>query len=289
MSFIPAIVRADWVYLGNNQWAYKDNYGKYCFHTWIHSGTKVYYVNKSGLMASSYNYPFGVIIDGSRYFFNKKGELQKNTWYKGSDGETTFWYYLNSKGNPCTGWKKIGSKWYYFDLDYGFMFNQELSGLMIEGKRYFFDKSGAMLSNCWAKVESSSGGYSWFYLNKNGNPCTGWKKIGGKWYYLDPDLEGRMVSNAWREDPEGSGDWYHFDKNGVMETSKWIKVIDEEDGSVIWYYQLSNGIGAVGWQKISKKWYYFDPDTAGRCVMDSSKEIGGKVYIFDKNGVCTNP
>ena len=41
------------------------------------------------------------------------------------------------------------------------------------------------------------------------------------------------------------------------------------------------------WKQSGGKWYYFDE--IGAMVCNTSMEIKGKVYNFDKNGVCLNP
>lgn len=41
------------------------------------------------------------------------------------------------------------------------------------------------------------------------------------------------------------------------------------------------------WIEADEGWYYVQDD--GTMIRNASKEIDGKVYNFDENGVCLNP
>ena len=43
----------------------------------------------------------------------------------------------------------------------------------------------------------------------------------------------------------------------------------------------------TGWHSSGGIWYYLDSN--GRMVTNVTLNIGGKDYIFDTNGKCTNP
>ena len=123
----------------------------------------------------------------------------------------------------------------------------------------------------------------WFYY-VDGEPVTGWQKINGKWYCFDED--GWMYQDEFYYDEDYDA-MYYFDKNGVMYTKGWYKDVfeDEEDGTSfkLWYYFGSNGKAAVGWKKISGKWYYFDKDFYFM-YSDGLEKINGKYYYFNKDG-----
>ena len=55
----------------------------------------------------------------------------------------------------------------------------------------------------------------------------------------------------------------------------------QEDGS--WYYYV-NGNKVSGWKKIGKHWYYFDPYNGNR-MQRGAKDIEGKRFIFDNDGI----
>ena len=137
---------------------------------------------------------------------------------------------------------------------------------------------------------------AWYYY-EGGSPVTGWKKINGVWYYFIPEFDGVMATGWMNTDQRyytediGSdrytGDWYHFTGDGAMESSKWIRETDiSEDGTSrdIWYYQLSSGKGAMGWQKINGVWYYFVPERDGAMACDEFLYVNGKYYCFNEKG-----
>jgi glucan-binding YG repeat protein len=50
---------------------------------------------------------------------------------------------------------------------------------------------------------------------------TGWKQVGGKWYYFDLKT-GAMRQSAWLSTTNGN--WYYFDSNGAMLASTTRKI-----------------------------------------------------------------
>lgn len=111
------------------------------------------------------------------------------------------WYYFDQNGTPVTGWKKSSGKWYYLDPETGAM---RIGWLNENGKDYFTNKSGVMQKG-WTKV-----GSNWYYFNKSGTMYTGWKQSGGKWYYLQ---ESGKMAKGWKQ---VSGQWYYFYSSGAM-------------------------------------------------------------------------
>ncbi len=84
-------------------------------------------------------------------------------------------------------------------------------------------------------IESKANTY---YLGKDGVKVTGWQKIKKKLYY--------------------------FDKDGIMQKSKWKKKGDDK------YYLGKNGAAVTGWKEIKKDIYYFTSD---------AKMATGDVYV----------
>ena len=89
------------------------------------------------------------------------------------------WYYTWSNGAQTDSWIQLGANWYYLDPA-----NAEYPGLMVANSKkilgnstYFFDANGAMRTG-WIQQEEG-----WYYADAAGS--TGWKNIGGAWYYLD--------------------------------------------------------------------------------------------------------
>ena len=96
-----------------------------------------------------------------------------------------------------------------------------------------------------------------------------WKKISGKWYYIDD--KGTKATGFRTID----GATYYFDSTGIMLTG-WQKISNK------WYYFNSSGVMKTDWQKISKKWYYFASDGV---MATGLTKIGSTYYYFDTSGV----
>lgn len=200
----------------------------------------------------------------------KSDEKKYTGWYM--DVETRLWYYYDQNGNMEYGWKYIDNKWYYLDGD-----NQEHSGAMvfdskqqINGKTYFFDKSGAMLTD-WIKRPEG-----WYYTDQSGAMLTKWQYVNKKWYYLDDDNQenpGIMLKDCKATILEKV---YFFDGNGSMLIG-WAKRFEG------WYYTDQSGAMITGWKCVNGKWYYLDGDNQekpGLMVDGTSKTINGKEYVF---------
>ena len=99
----------------------------------------------------------------------------------------------------------------------------------------------------------------------------GWSLTGEGWRYMS--VEGQYQAARWFQDTDGR--WYHFDRNGIMQTG-WF-----QDGSGVWYF-LATDTGAMktGWVQTDGKWYYLDE--SGHMLADTVTPDGGRV---DKNGV----
>lgn len=103
----------------------------------------------------------------------------------------------------------------------------------------------------WSKEKVNG---SWFLFGDDGYMLTGWQKVNGKWYYLDPDT-------------------------GAMKTG-WIFV------NGVWYYLDDSGAMKTGWMDWKGKKCYLDPAN-GHCLVDCTRVIDGKTYRFDAGGYAT--
>ena len=195
-------------------------------------------------------------------------------WYQ--EGEN--WYYYDVDGNRASGWRYIGNCWYYLNGE-----DEQKPGVMsadtfqvIAGKTYAFDASGAMRTGWILEPEG------WYYAKADGAFADGWQYINGFWYYLDGANEEYpylMIENTKKTIDEKD---YYFTKSGVMKKNCWIL---ESEG---WYYALSSGALANGWEFINGAWYFFDGDNTEHpysMISDCKKEINGAEYFFDGNGV----
>ena len=189
----------------------------------------------------------------------KAPEVKKEGWVF----EENIWRFYENNA-PVLNWKKIQGKWYYFDKN-GIM----LSDTIYDG--YILTSSGAMVDSGWAKIKDK-----WYYAKLSGKISQQkWEKVGGVWYYFDKD--GIMLSNT-------IFDGYIFTNSGAMAESAWVK----QDGK--WYYaQTSGQLSKNKWDKIGGTWYYFNKDATmasnqwqGNYYLKASGAMAEKEWIFDK-------
>ncbi len=129
----------------------------------------------------------------------------------------------------------------------------------------------------WSKVvdywEDGTPYTMWYYF-ENDVKITGWKKIKGVWYYLNPDWDGEMVANMTFEVGNNK---YLFKKSGAMLENGWGQ---DEYGD--WFYAKKSGALIKGWQKIGGVWYAFDSDDCYMFV--GVNKVGKKIYLFSSSG-----
>ena len=189
-------------------------------------------------------------------------------WVKDGNAWT---YYVNGE-QVVDDWQKVSGKWYYFD-ESGYMIANDY--IQIDGSWYVFNKSGAWIGgNGWAKLTYSPTSYYsydvWFYL-KGGVATTGWQKIGGTWYYFEPN----MATGVWEID----GKLNVFNGNGAWVSGNGWKSV-KYSASTYWLY-LKNSEPVTGWQTIGGKRYYFNE---WGYMATGTYDIDGTLYLFDKNG-----
>ncbi|MBQ5954945.1 MAG: Ig-like domain-containing protein [Firmicutes bacterium] len=195
-------------YMAKNQWVY-DGKG-YCYvnskgvmlkNRWIRDGNDWYYVKDNGYMAKSQ-----WVNDGKGYcYVNAKGKMLSSRWLKVKDN----WYYLKASGYRATSeWIDDGTGRCYFNSK-GVMLSSRW--LTYSNNRYYLGSDGYMVKNAWAKEKGKwrwlgSDGKAakskwiqyngdWYYLNSSGYMVTGWKKIGGVYYYFHP-TNGNMYAGG---------------------------------------------------------------------------------------------
>ena len=191
-----------------------------------------------------------------------------------------YWYYYQN-GYPVTGWKQISGSWYWFyvpdewdDYPEGAMVsNYWVEDPAESNNWYWFGSDGKMVSSKWIQ----NGDY-WYYQLSSGKSAMGWLKLGGVWYYFDPDDYGVMATGGpWPiEDSSGVTRYYYFKDSGALYTG-W----KEFDWG--WAYFTSNGAVEEGWKQIGGKWYYFyeyEMVTGGPYDVDGD----GKLYYFGSDG-----
>lgn len=112
------------------------------------------------------------------------------------------------------------------------------------------------------------------YYYENGEKYTGEKKIDGKWYYFNPNNNGKMTI-GWQELTEKTGNkkTVYYGSNGAM-------CYGEKKISGKWYYfNTVTGKMATGWYNLPGKRVYYGSDGAMRYGWQT---IGGVRYYFNK-------
>lgn len=192
-------------------------------------------------------------INGTTYYYQNH-RMQKDTWI--DDG--TGWFYLNSGGQPHTGWLTQNGISYYLDTASGKMAQGWLK--MTEGWRYF-NGSGAMQAG-WL-----NDGNSWYHLDPLGVMSTGWLKDGNSWYYLNPS---GVMATGWVED---SSRWYYLNASGAMMTG-WV-----QDGGNQYYLNPADGVMLANTQ-ITIDGILYDIDASGICREAAAPESGDPATTF---------
>lgn len=216
--------------------------------------------------------PDAEAVEDNTEDLNSQVKEEENTIEKGWVSENGSKYYLDEKGERCTGWLLQDEGWYYLDAE----------------------KDGAMFNAGWKYINSS-----WYYFDTNGVMKTGWLYYGEHWYYLSS--YGDMSVDEW--DCINSK-WYHFYNSGVMETgwtyykNNWYYLSPYGDMSVNewdyinsnWYYFDKNGIMQTGWFLYNGNWYYLYPanNNAGKSIgaMAQNTTIDG--YFISQDGIWIN-
>ena len=112
---------------------------------------------------------------------------------------------------------------------------------------------------------------TWYYATADGKAYTGWLRLGGSWYWLDPDAGGAMATGL----HACNGSTYWFDASGAMATG-WV--LDGGD----WYYATGSGALASGWLSLNGAWYWLDPST--HAMATGLHECNGSLYWFNSSG-----
>ena len=216
--------------------------------------------------------PDAEAVEDNTEDLNSQVKEEENTIEKGWVSENGSKYYLDEKGERCTGWLLQDEGWYYLDAE----------------------KDGAMFDAGWKYINSR-----WYYFNDNGVMKTGWLYYGEHWYYLSS--HGDMSVDEW---DYINSKWYYFYDSGVMETgwtyykNNWYYLSPYGDMSVNewdyinsnWYYFDKNGIMQTGWFLYNGNWYYLYPanNNAGKSIgaMAQNTTIDG--YFISQDGIWIN-
>ena len=238
--------RDEWYIDGNGRSWYYDSNGKSAYGKSTIQG-KTYYFSDYGKLAIN----AAVKVDDGYYVTDNTGTelitINKNGWTKVED----YWFY-SENGVPAISTKKpINGKMYYFDDD-GHMLSNNTSGFNLGNARWGLigaKQNGELYQNEWVKYSNG-----WYYFGADGVSSEGKKIINGKTYYFENG--GRMASYS-----------------TVKENDKYYVV--GSDGSKL--YSLKEN----GWTRVDNSWYYCEN---GVPVKNTLKEINGTQYVFRSNG-----
>ncbi len=267
-------------------------------------GSSTYYFDENGQMVKG---KF-IAIDNKLYYFGAaSGTLQKTGWYSQKEGNV---YYLDkTTGEVYTGLNKLDGYYYYFD-NKGIMktgdiiiekqiyrFNSDgtlqLGKVTINGDTYYFKGDATVAKGEFIKTDGKlyyygaasgklqkTGWYSQsngnrYYLNTStGEVYIGLKTIDNKKYYFNE--QGIMQKGK----VDVGSSTYYFDKNGQMVKGKFITI----DNKLYYFGAASGTLQKTGWYSQKEgNTYYLDPTTGEVAI--GLKEIDGKLYSFDENGV----
>lgn len=222
-----------------------------CFGIISQNGTGKWVKDETGYWWKEYDgsYPKSSWkkIAGVFYWFNERGYCVMNDWILYQN----HFYFLGETGGMTTGWKKIGEDWYYF--------NQTGGKLPI----------GAMLTG-WQMI---GGRYFYFYSKRVGKHAEGAMLTGELFGYAGHDYR---CWSAGEDKKKQTGEmvtgWYKDGKSGKY---YWYNTIDTKDMPLGAMYKNK-------WLKLPEAWYYFKDN--GEMACDETLVIGGKKYMFGKNG-----
>jgi glucan-binding YG repeat protein len=257
--------------------------------------------------------------DGSKYFYNDKGQLLQNTAQKIGN----YWYYFHVNGSMVTGWltlptgnyyygtdgkliqntaRKIGDSWYYFrsngEMVTGWLALSGGTEYFGQQLKYYYGQDGKLTQNKALKI-----GDYWYYFRSNGEMVTGWLALSGGTAYLGQQLkyyynkEGQLLQNTALKIGDN---WYYFHSNGEMvigwltlSTGKFYYSLEgklaqdtEVNINSYWYYFLSNGKMITGWHSNSKGTYYYN--SSGQRIMNQTIVNGIKYQFNSANGILTH-
>ena len=203
----------------NNDWYYINSNNELSTG-WQNINGTWYYFYENGKMAkgsTAVTYSNG---DKRYYCFDNSGAWVTNPgWHSWQDeGNKTCWAYINNDGSLAEGWKEINNKWYYFYKENKVMAKGAIKEWDYKTNKpyiqHFFNEDGSWdASEGWKSFKNLeySPDLQWAYVESNGRLASGWKMIGGQWYYFD-EGNGFMVT----EKRYINGKFYEFNSNGTL-------------------------------------------------------------------------
>lgn len=178
-------------------------------------------------------------IDGSNYYFDENGILQKNIFLEKK--------YFKEDGKQVLGFYDIDNKTYYFEKD-GYVIGNK----KVEDNIYYFSEEGVMqkdivIENC--------------YYDETGKLYVGFKEIDGNTFYFTKEGISKGITEI--DDKK-----YYFDEEGhLIKSSFYDKYYLDEDGVIVTgqreiggrtYIFNENGEIQNGFQVVDGNTYFLD-------------------------------
>ena len=244
-----------------------------------------------------------LIEDNNNYYYvDANGVMVKNTWVAiAADEDETEdvdyrWYYFGPAGKAYknTNGKTINGKKYGFDDEGKMLFCfADNSGLIndtedaiLECVYYYGTNDDGARHSGWLRYEDGfsehddeyDDNYYWFWFNSNGTKRTDTtKKVNGKTYAFDD--KGVMVTEftddkGTRPSVKATGSKYYSDnlEDGSLKKSAWIRTSMPDNNT---------------WKAIPQ-WddddHWFRTDAKGQLIVNDTKKINGKWYVFNQVG-----
>ena len=231
---------------------YVDSNGSYVKNQWKTSQGVSYYLDENGDLAKN------VWVDGT-YYAGEDGSMTKDAWIYVDENDGSMksgWYYLNRNGKvEKNDWKTIQSNGKARKGE-----NGAPKETTIDGKKYYFDENGVMLTGWQCVKEKAEPG--------DGTGISRFVYLGGK--------EKGMLKGQWFETTEKPWDTKAWStalntqavrKNNTDETA-----LMKKDGSR-WFYLENDGTPL-----------FLSADATG--LKDGAVKLDGRYYFFDSYGVC---
>ena len=276
-----------WVQQGSD-WYWKNAKGENVEETWKvwEPDGRKYYLGEDGKMLRDTLFD----VNDKWYYVNEYGTQSVNSWrlLNNEDDDEDRWYFFDGSGKAYEkGWKQINGKYYHFTdstMDYGWltaegeMMDEDEDDAWQEAVYYVGDnETGWRRQNEWVKVEEFDTDYYpdqdvvWLWFGSNGkkvSACT--KKVNGKYYAFDEN--GAMCYEwAGSATPSDATYKYYDELDGSQKRGGWFEAIPSEEQD------------ADAHADEEYKWFY--ANKSGQLYRDGIKTIGGKKYIYDKNGI----
>ncbi len=205
-------------------------------------------------------------INGSQYYFNNEGQLQKN-YFLTKDNHT---YYFQNDGTRLNdGFYKNWGHTYYFQadgarLDNGFYKNW--------GHTYYFQGDGSRLDNNFYK----NWGHTYYFGNDGARWDNKFMNVWGHTYYFQAD--GARLDNGFYKN---WGHTYYFQGDGSRLDNNFYKN---------WGHTYYFGNDGARWDnRIYSNWgrnYYFGND--GALLVNNFAMINGNDYYANNQGVLSS-